>query len=831
MVNFKKLRTENRNPKPIDPLEVFRRLPKPPGINDLYTSQSEVLRNWFSNRTKSDTVLKLHTGGGKTLVGLLIAQSTLNETGLPVLYLAPTNQLVGQTLERAKAVGISAVPYEAGQEINSDFLNGQAIMIATYKALFNGKSKFKIRGAGNSVMVGAVILDDAHAAFTEVRDAFTLEISSREQGEIYNYLASIFRTSFQEIDKVGTFDDIVSQNEYGVLEVPYWAWHEKIDAVRVLLKEHVSTSFEWPLLRDKLHLCHAIVSRDSFSITPIFPLVDQFPTFAEAPRRIYMSATIADDSDIIRTFDASVESVHAPLSSRSLAGISERMILIPELMPFKLDVRESIFSILKGTASKNLGSVVLVPSDKASQSWNTVANVVKGPVEVSDVVRKLQSGDRNEPYVFSNRYDGIDLPGDACRVLVLCGLPLGTSNYEIFRAQALHGGESIVRMIAQRIEQGIGRGARGAGDHCVVILAGSDLTGWISRDANFKMLTVATRAQLDMGIEISKAVVDLPDFLGTLDRSLNRDSEWIEYHAETLADRVGSSDGDVQNFDHVAAERRAFNLWRDNHPEKSISTIERCVEKSGLDKQTHGWLLQFAARISDHWGNKERAEKLQQDAYSQNRGLLRSKIKPPYRSMLLPLEQATAIVKQLDSYHIRRGFLRSFDETVGYLHAQSTSNQFEKSLEELGTMIGFNCERFDKHGEGPDVLWILPNGHGWVIEAKSRKKPKNSLTKGEHGQLLVAAEWFAKMYPGLTPVRVSVHPTNIATKAASAEDSYALTYPSLSLLISEARTFLSLLCESQVPASELVSYCADLLAKSNIHADRVSNYLKLFSNS
>ena len=42
-----------------------------------------------------------------------------------------------------------------------------------------------------------------------------------------------------------------------------------------------------------------------------------------------MSATIADDSEIIRTFDASKDFVTRPLLSSSLAGISERMILIP----------------------------------------------------------------------------------------------------------------------------------------------------------------------------------------------------------------------------------------------------------------------------------------------------------------------------------------------------------------------------------------------------------------------------------------------------------------------------------------------------------------------
>ena len=80
MVDFKKLRAESAKSKPIDPLEIFRRQPKPPEINDLYTSQAEVLREWNNRRDQQDIVVKLHTGGGKTLVGLLIAQSTINGT-------------------------------------------------------------------------------------------------------------------------------------------------------------------------------------------------------------------------------------------------------------------------------------------------------------------------------------------------------------------------------------------------------------------------------------------------------------------------------------------------------------------------------------------------------------------------------------------------------------------------------------------------------------------------------------------------------------------------------------------------------------------------------
>ena len=44
---------------------------------------------WFVRRDDRDVVIKQNTGGGQTVVGLLIAQSTLNERVGKAVYLAP----------------------------------------------------------------------------------------------------------------------------------------------------------------------------------------------------------------------------------------------------------------------------------------------------------------------------------------------------------------------------------------------------------------------------------------------------------------------------------------------------------------------------------------------------------------------------------------------------------------------------------------------------------------------------------------------------------------------------------------------------------------------
>ncbi|OEU71167.1 MAG: helicase [Desulfovibrio sp. S3730MH75] len=833
MVDFGKLRTKKKKIKVLDPVEIFRRLPKPPGINDLYVSQAKVLEKWFEGRDNRDTVVKLHTGGGKTLVGLLMAQSALNELNEPVLYLTPTVQLVNQTLEKASEIGIAAVPYERGQPLNDDFVNGNAVMVATYKALFNGQSKFGLQGSARIQDVSTVILDDAHAAFSVVRESFTLDVETSNNRERYESLAGLFRKAFKELDKLGTFDDVLSGSDAAVLEVPYWAWNEQLDTVREQLKSDGDRyPFQWPLLRDKLNLCHALISRNAFTITPVLPIVSSFPTFHDAPRRIYMSATIADDSEIIRTFDADPTFVQDALQSRSLAGISERLILIPDLMPFSFNVREAIEKILKWTVDKKLGGVVLVSSDKAAQEWSEIAEVAKGSAQVENLVTSLQEKTTYGPAIFANRYDGIDLPGDSCRLLVMNGLPTGTSNYELFRASALYGGITITRLLAQRIEQGIGRGARGSGDYCVVLLAGSDLAGWVAKDANFRFLTSATKAQLEMGSDISREVANLKDFAQTISRSYDRDKDWTGYHAETLAELVDEEKPDKTRFAQAAKERKAFNLWQDGYYEKAINKVRKLLDgENQLDSQSRGWMEQFSARVADSWGNREAAENFQRQAYAHNRNLLRPKVLPPYRALSLPSAQAKAIVDQVADYRYRRGLLHSFEDICARLNHEASANQFEQALAELARLIGITAERHDDNGEGPDVLWLLSGNVGLVIEAKSRKKDKNALSKEEHGQLLVAAEWFKKHYEDYQCVRVSVHPKNKATKAAVAGASHALTYEKLAELISDARKLLTVLCESHIPKEDLVVECERLLSESGVkHSELVKSYLLPFEN-
>jgi replicative superfamily II helicase len=316
-----------------------------------------------------------------------------------------------------------------------------------------------------------------------------------------------------------------------------------------------------------------------------------------------MSATIADDSEIVRTFGASPEAVAKPITSTSLAGVGERMILVPELMKLGgAAITPMVKDIATKLAQRKRGVAILAPSGSVAKTWTDVAEYPETTKAVAERVGAMQAGTSFGPIVLANRYDGIDLAGDACRFLVLDNLPQGTSNYDVFRMNVV-ADSAVASLLAQRIEQGIGRGTRGGGDHCVVILIGSKLVGWIGRKNNLAHLTASTRVQLKMGQEVSEAVANAGEVGQTAMKCLKRDPDWVAYHASELADAAHAVPIDMLALSVAGCERCAFRQQRLGQFEPAIQTLEKLIADKELagDAERQAWLSALAAASPIRW--------------------------------------------------------------------------------------------------------------------------------------------------------------------------------------------------------------------------------------
>ena len=701
-------------------------------------------------------------------------------------------------------------------------------MVATYHALFNGRSKFGVSGtAGGSVDLQGVILDDAHTAFSNMRDIFSLCVEKEKHQDLYEELTTMFRGDFAQQGRQGTYDDIVTGQEASILEIPYVGWANRADEVRQRLSALAGAEFRfvWPLLRDYFEQCHALISKDQFVITPLYPIMDLFPSFTGCPRRIYMSATVADDSSIIRTFDADPASVSNPISPTSLAGVGERMIIIPELTHMQKSRIPRLAKSLAQRVSEAAGAVILTSSRSGADQWSDVATVSQGD-EVADAVGDLVARATNGPFAFPNRYDGIDLPGDSCRLLILSGLPHGSNIYDLFRATVLEGSATINTNLAQRVEQGMGRGTRGGGDHCVVLLLGKDLVGWISRASNLNLLTNTTQEQVRVGIEVSGAISSGAELAETIKKCLGRSPDWTQFHADALADATSRPSVDAGSLKVAGAERRYFAQLLAGYHGKAVGVIEKFItENKELDGKLKGWLLELGARGANQSGDTVKRDQLQHNAYSCNRNLHRPASGAFYTPLMAPTRQAEDIVGYIQQFALYGGALVDFEQIADLLVPTATSNQFEEALKKLGLVIGFASERPEKEqGIGPDVLWVLNDKLSLIMEAKSKKKPDNRLTKAEHGQLLQSAEWFRSHYKGLDGLRVVVHPDALATESVTVGDTLALTLPKLGELVGSVRTLLTELSSEPMPSAALVARCESRLDSLHLRPSQIANH-------
>jgi hypothetical protein len=138
--------------------------------------------------------------------------------------------------------------------------------------------------------------------------------------------------------------------------------------------------------------------------------------------------------------------------------------------------------VLRRPLESAQGAAILSASGQAAEKWADIATYPSTAKDVAGQVGLMQAGASFGPIVLANRYDGIDLAGNACRFLVMDNLPQGTSDYDLYRMNVV-ADSAVSSLLAQRIEQGIGRGTRGGGDYCAIVLVGSKLVGWIGRKA------------------------------------------------------------------------------------------------------------------------------------------------------------------------------------------------------------------------------------------------------------------------------------------------------------------------------------------------------------
>lgn len=757
MIDFGSLRKPDQKNRPTDPREIFKRRPSGEGAaNDLWQGQAEALGAWFEN-PREDNLVLLNTGAGKTIVGLLIAQSYVNQGIRNVIYACSTIDLVYQTAREAKKLGLSVTCRVQGKFDNDLFEQGRAFCITTYAAALNPRTVFR-----GQKKPAAIIFDDAHVANRVIRESFTLQIKREDYEELYLALVETLRPVFQDMGQRMEFQAAVKEDSGTVLLVPPCGFYDLSLQVTSLLDggikdKDAQVSFPWLFLRDHLQFCACLVRNDAIEFTPPFLPTLTLPIFDRDVKRVYLSATLTTKADFTRVFGRSPQNVIAPNVD---AGDGERLFLFASKFE-KGAVDKNIIKAMS-TETKVL---IAVPSRERGKYWSEFAVVPERATftERLDEFRRSNNG----AFILAGRFDGIDLPGSQCRVMVADGLPTGGSLLEQFLFDRLQMDHFLANTISVRLAQLFGRIIRGRQDFGFFVIADRKVENWLKNERNRSLLPELLRKQLFLSEEIEGQIVGaigIKEALSTMRDVIKREEGWVDFYRDNIND-IDVPEGRLRQNDEEDAVlteagkhevRFMTKLW-DNDIVGARAELESVFKEVAIhDAVLAGWYSVWIGMTYYSEGNTEAAIDLFDEARRRighnlplpRRKSATAKIDAPSKTLI---EQALRDVAHGSVMKINDNLAKLRITVKDAFVSTATHRQCEEAVRAIGAALGFTSSRpCSDGGSGPDNLWVDVRSETVIaFELKTDKGADGKITKDDVGQGLNHLEWLKTHYPAL----------------------------------------------------------------------------------
>lgn len=447
--------------------------------------------------------------------------------------------------------------------------------------------------------------------------------------------------------------------------------------------------------------------------------------------------------------------------------------------------------------------MILVPSFSRAKFWDEHGIRTATKDNIDRIVEALKSGKHVGKIIFVNRYDGIDLPGDACRMLVIDGLPPLNSIKDRYIQSVAPQSTILLREQVQRIEQGMGRGVRSNDDECCIVLMGDELTDVLSRNKGIDYFSAATRCQYDLSKRLWDLLVSeigskptIAQIFDLANYSLEKNAEWVTTCKENLATVKYSNEAKVD--EKIVAQRKAFEKAMNMQWLDAADAIKIVKDKEN-DKRIKGYLCQIQAEYTNKIDSA-----LSQEILKAGKNLNAAILSPlagiQYQRTINTIPQAQAISTNLAVGKLGLNELLVYiDGVLSNLCMGSEYEKFEEALNQIGIVLGFECSRPDKEtgGYGPDNLWAIDSSKYLVIECKTEATTQ-TIKKDYCNQLSGSVNWFKEnyVYPNEC-IPIMVHPSKVVDVVASPDENMrVMTEEELVCFRKNLRDFYSALCHN-----------------------------------
>lgn len=755
MIDFKKKINSTKIERKIEPNELYSTLDRKSVAGPLRPAQEYILNEWYANhRNDRDLIIKLHTGEGKTLIGLLLLQSMINSNNGPCIYICPNIYLAVQVCAEAEKFGIQYCVIGNDNHIPEEFICGEKILITYAYKVFNGKSIF---GTGNDfINIDTVILDDSHACIDIIKEAQTINIKKIDSNDSYQKILTLFADELEDQGE-GSFLDIKNGDYDTSMLVPYWSWYDKRTEMLKILSEAndiPSLQFVWPLMRDRITDYNCYISGNEIEIVPYNASVEAFGSFSRAKHRVLMSATTQDDAFFVKGLSFNANAVKYPLMFKEQKWSGEKMIIIPSLIDDNCD-RDLVVTSFTRMENKNFGMIALVPNTRKVKQYIDLGAICADRDNIFEIIESIKKRELKKLVVINNRYDGIDLPDESCRVLIMDSMPYFTSLSDRYEKKCRPNSEIINKKIAQKIEQGLGRGVRGEKDYCAILIVGSDLVKFMRSVTTRKYFSLQTQKQIDIGLEIAKMASEdsnqtespIKPIYSLIGQMLSRDDGWKVYYNDGMQS-IKEEESESGIYEQLLEEANIEKMYSSEEYERAALEMQKFIDKYADDSLEKGWYLQQMARYY-YPIRKEESIALQKAAFKSNPQLLKPKTGIEYTKVSFINEnRMNRILNYMKHYKTYNELKLATDEILDNLSFGVESEKFELAVKEVGDLLGFVSQRPDTEiRKGPDNLWCGANNEYAFFECKSEvEETRQEISKHEAGQMNSHSAWFEKEY-------------------------------------------------------------------------------------
>jgi len=802
----------------------------------LRPGQVEALNEYWAHMASSANIaVHLPTGYGKTLVGLAVADFRRAEMGERVVWLCPTRQLVHQVVTRAKQVGVSAYGF-VGPLGSTEDLNAYArwhrrmtTAVTVYPRIFARDVDTIHPHAAATIKfddAAFAVLDDVHASEQAVSEHWTLTLErslqfrDRKSQEpvgvrfsnpaYHRLLAVVAKFLPPRISKYELRSDVYKGTEPPPYDggpvycLPFPVLADRVEVIKGAISHWLRWKnlrglkedfdgytgdyydplfFErqvWDNIKDNLYTMQVLLSRERIVLRPYICPVGIHPSWQKIGHRLFMSATMRVDGEIQKLF-GTADVRHLQQTVDVVQATGRRLIVSCNPEARLADGTGQLDAIIRGASRL----IIITPGKRA---WDEL--VQKAP---SLATKKVLDAEETEEHLddflgaadsilqYYGRYEGVDVPNERCRAVLLYGIPYGLTPMETFLNFEIGCEGLVTPRIAARLEQGLGRCNRKPDDFSLIMLD-SSIYVWILRSED--LVSAFVTKERDFGINIVGEFKDVAALVRKFLRNRTvRSQIAARFDTEIAGASRQASIGMARPEKDTWEDEILFSrsMWNRQYEEAyaaafRIASAWKKRAEAATGKEAPAWAKSawwlYLAGISKACSDRKRAALFEYTAATTLWGDARACIERSgageqglawwdelLASMRVPrfvdevLKTALPVDGSLDSDCLVRQ-CKAFQALVASHEFTAKSSQirdwllehrdhkkFEKALELLGKYLGFNTK--PSVATGADCVWWNASGsrrsdHVYVIfEAKSTEQgaPSDLVDKNSLNQL------------------------------------------------------------------------------------------------